>query len=72
MHSEELPVPEMTGTIVKWMDEGYGFIQPDEGKDVFFHKSDTDFDPSPGKRVVFLKTLNLYNGKPRALRVRTI
>lgn len=43
-----------TGTLVKWADRGFGFIEPDHGVDVFAHIRQLDgADPEEGMRVEF-------------------
>jgi CspA family cold shock protein len=61
-----------TGTIKKLVSErGFGFIQADDGKEYFFHRSGTDgdFDGLRGGEVVTFEVEASQKG-PRAGRVR--
>ncbi|HEY4864571.1 MAG: cold shock domain-containing protein [Candidatus Dormibacteraeota bacterium] len=61
-----------TGTIKKLVSErGFGFIQADDGKEYFFHRSGTegDFDGLRGGEMVTFEVEGSPKG-PRAGRVR--
>ena len=61
-----------TGTIKKLVSErGFGFIQADDGKEYFFHRSgtDADFDSLRGGELVSFEVEASPKG-PRAGRVR--
>ena len=61
-----------TGTIKKLVsDRGFGFIQAEDGKEYFFHRSgtDTDFDRLQGGERVTFEIESSQKG-PRAGRVQ--
>lgn len=68
----------MTGTI-KWFsgDRGYGFIQGDDGEEMFFHYSafpgghTREFEPLEGKRVSY-DVATQDDGRTRAANVDLI
>lgn len=69
-------MPEVTNGIVKWFNnaKGYGFIQRDEGADVFVHHTDIKMDGyrtlEEGEQVEFV-LIDAEKG-PRAQDVRRL
>ncbi len=63
-----------TGTIIRLMDRGFGFIKTDEG-DLFFHSNDlegVEFNSlSQGQEVEFEKGEG-RDGRPKASNVRLV
>ncbi len=63
------------GTIKLLMNRGYGFIQTEDGTDLFFHRSaleGVEFNSlSEGQEVEFEKSQD-PNGRPAAVKVRLI
>ncbi len=61
------------GTIAKIMDRGFGFIKPDEGEDLFFHRNELEGvefnDLREGQEVEFEKGQG-RDGRPAAVKVR--
>ncbi len=61
------------GTIKKLTDRGFGFIKPEEGGDLFFHRNDVEgveFDDlREGQEVEFEKGQGRDN-RPQAVKVR--
>ena len=61
------------GTIKTIMDRGYGFIKPEQGEDLFFHRNDVEgveFDSlREGQEVEFEKGQG-RDGRPRAVNVK--
>ncbi len=61
------------GTIARLMDRGFGFIKPEEGGDLFFHRNDlegVEFESlSEGQEVEFEKGQG-RDGRPAAVKVR--
>ena len=66
-----------TGTIKKLVgDRGFGFIQTEDGSDIFFHRSQVENDAfdtlREGQSVNYEKGTDPRRGKPRsAVRVRS-
>lgn len=64
-----------TGT-VKWFNEqkGYGFIQPESGKDVFVHIRDVEqaglSHLAEGQKVTFEVEADRRSGKDRAVSIK--
>ena len=56
-------------------DKGYGFIQAEDGREIFFHRSglrELDFEHlKEGDPVEFDMDKDRLSGKPRAINVRT-
>lgn len=69
-------MPEATNGVVKWFNnaKGYGFIQRDEGADVFVHHTDIEMDGyrtlEEGEQVEFV-LIDAEKG-PRAQQVRRL
>jgi CspA family cold shock protein len=61
------------GTIARLMDRGFGFIKPEEGEDLFFHRNElegVEFNNlSEGQEVEFEKSQG-RDGRPAAVKVR--
>ncbi len=61
------------GTIKTIMDRGYGFIKPEQGEDLFFHRNDVEgveFDSlREGQEVEFEKGQG-RDGRPKAVNVK--
>ncbi len=61
------------GTIAKLMDRGFGFIKPEQGEDLFFHRNDlegVEFNSlQEGQEVEFEKGQG-RDGRPAAVKVR--
>ncbi|MFC2072639.1 cold-shock protein [Chloroflexota bacterium] len=61
------------GTIARLMDRGFGFIKPEEGEDLFFHRNELEGvefnDLSEGQEVEFEKGQG-RDGRPAAVKVR--
>jgi len=61
------------GTIRRLMDRGYGFITPEQGEDLFFHRNDiegVEFNSlREGQEVEFEKGQG-RDGRPCAVKVR--
>ena len=61
------------GTIAKIMDRGFGFIKPEEGEDLFFHRNELEGvefnDLREGQEVEFEKGQG-RDGRPAAVKVR--
>ena len=62
------------GTIKKLMDNGFGFIKSEEGKDLFFHRSQlqgVDFNSLSEKQAVEFEIGKGRDGlRPQAVKVR--
>lgn len=63
-----------TGTVKRWNDErGFGFIEKDDGNDIFAHISDVRGrveELIPGQRVQFDEGIDKRNGKVHATKCR--
>ena len=63
------------GTIKRLVDRGFGFIEAEEEKDLFFHRNDlegVEFNTlKEGQEVLFEKSQG-QDGRPRAVKVRLI
>jgi CspA family cold shock protein len=61
------------GKIARLMDRGFGFIKPEEGEDLFFHRNElegVEFNNlSEGQEVEFEKDQG-RDGRPQAVKVR--
>ncbi len=61
------------GTIAKVMDRGFGFIKPEEGEDLFFHRNELEGvefnDLREGQEVEFEKSKG-RDGRPAAVKVK--
>ena len=61
------------GKIARLMDRGFGFIKPEEGEDLFFHRNElegVEFNNlSEGQEVEFEKGQG-RDGRPQAVKVR--
>ncbi len=61
------------GTIARLMDRGFGFIKPEEGEDLFFHRNElegVEFNNlSEGQEVEFEKSQG-RDGRSAAVKVR--
>ncbi len=61
------------GKIARLMDRGFGFIKPEEGEDLFFHRNElegVEFNNlSEGQEVEFEKGQG-RDGRPAAVKVR--
>ncbi|MEE8418555.1 MAG: cold shock domain-containing protein [Dehalococcoidales bacterium] len=60
------------GTIARIMDRGFGFIKPEDGEDLFFHRNDLEGvefnDLREGQEVEFEKGQG-RDGRPAAVKV---
>ncbi len=62
----------MIGLVKKWLDRGYGFIEVDEGDDVFVHHSNLQgaFELRVGQKVEF--EVESSPKGPRAVNVKIV
>ncbi len=61
------------GTIARLMDRGFGFIKPEEGKDLFFHRSEiegVEFSSLHEGQEVEFEMGQDSKGRPQAVKVR--
>ncbi|MFC2018982.1 cold-shock protein [Chloroflexota bacterium] len=62
-----------TGKIKKLMDNGFGFIETEEGKDLFFHRNEMDgveFSSLRAGQEVEFDMSQDSKGRPQAVKVR--
>jgi cold shock protein len=65
----------LSGTVKRWNDNGYGFIKPDSGADVFVHIREVlggRDELYAGDRVSYELGTNPRNGRTEAKRVTVI
>ncbi|MFC1847419.1 cold-shock protein [Chloroflexota bacterium] len=63
------------GTIRKLMENGFGFIKTEEGKDLFFHRNETegvDFSSLRLEQEVEFEMGQDSKGRPQAVKVRLV
>ena len=63
------------GTIKKLMDNGFGFINTEEGKDLFFHRNEiegVEFSSLRAGQGVEFEVGQDSKGRPQAVKVRLI
>jgi CspA family cold shock protein len=61
------------GTIRRLLGPGYGFIKTEEGKDLFFHRSQlqgVDFNSLSEEQAVEFEIGKGQDGRPQAVKVR--
>ena len=63
------------GTIKKLMDNGFGFIKREEGKDLFFHRNEiegVEFSSLRAGQEVEFEMGQDSKGRPQAVKVRLV
>ncbi|MFC1909194.1 cold-shock protein [Chloroflexota bacterium] len=63
------------GTIKKLMDNGFGFINTEEGKDLFFHRNEiegVEFSSLRAGQEVEFEMGQDSKGRPQAVKVRLV
>ena len=63
------------GTIKKLMDNGFGFIKTEEGKDLFFHRNEiegVEFSSLRAGQEVEFEMGQDSKGRPQAVKVRLV
>ena len=63
------------GTIKKLMDNGFGFIKTEEGKDLFFHRNEiegVEFSSLRAGQEVEFELGQDSKGRPQAVKVRLV
>jgi cold shock protein len=63
------------GTIRKVMDQGFGFIKTEDGKDIFFHRNEIDgveYSSLREGQVVEFEIGQDKKGRPQAVKVKLV